>query len=135
MSSTTKRRGKSRKASTTRKEGVADLGTYVAFGLIWLFVWFLLFLTTPVYALTISIGLLVLLFGYVAMCTAQAYQGRKLLRWQKGLVRLPLILVGGGNLPVGDIEGTTTGRHAIFTIAILTILAVILTLFSFVYWT
>lgn len=94
-------------------EGLSDLGPYIGFALIWLFAYAVFYITLYEQSLVLSMGLLVGFFLYVTLMTARAHLGQKLFRWQKGLVRLPLIMAGGARTPVDQMKGTARGRLAV----------------------
>jgi hypothetical protein len=89
------------------------LGPYVGFLLIWLFAYALFYVTLYDYSLLLSMALLAGFFLYVAVMTARAQLGHKLFDWQKGLVRLPLLMAGGSRTPVEEMKHTGRGRLAV----------------------
>lgn len=123
-------RGKKHRHDSRRsEEKVSDLGPYVGFLLIWIFAGFLLYLVAPDFAtarfLTMGVG--AGFFLYVTLCTVYACLGRKLMGWQRGLVRLPLILVGAGKRPVASVKGSMAAVLAIVAALVISLVLIALT--------
>jgi len=114
MGSPGKKRGRSGKPRSTGRKGreLPDLGAYIAFAIIWIFFSGLMYLTAPAQAPMLSTAFLAGLALYVSVCVVNAYLGKKLFRWQRGLARLPLIVVGAGNRPVRSMKGEPAARNA-----------------------
>ena len=124
MASHAERKKRIHRPKGAEQQRVSDLGPYVAFILIWLFAYGVFYLTLPDYAAQLSLGLILALFLYVTLVTGRAYLGQRLYQWQKGLVRLPLMLAGGARTPVAEMKGTGTGRLAVLMSVILLLLSV-----------
>lgn len=96
-----------------RRRTPADLGSYVAFFLIWIFASGLFYIVANENAPVLSTGLLTVFAWYVVVCSVMAHRGRPLATWQRSLVRLPLITVGGGKQLVDSIKHTDRGRNTV----------------------
>ncbi|MCL4210790.1 MAG: hypothetical protein HRU76_04680 [Phycisphaeraceae bacterium] len=99
--------------SKPRRRTPADLGSYVAFFLIWVFASGLFYIVANENAPVLSTGLLAVFAWYVVVLCVQAHRGVALAKWQRSLVRLPLITVGGGKQLVDSIKRTDRGRHTV----------------------
>jgi hypothetical protein len=106
---------------------VSDLGPYIGFGIIWLFASTIIYLTAPGVGPLFATAALAGFFAYVTVCCARAHRGATLFRWQKGLVRLPLILTGSARTPVAAIAGERAGRNATIAAGVITLVLIVAT--------
>lgn len=113
MTSHAARKKRVHRPKGAQEQRLSDLGPYVAFILIWLFACGLFYLTLPDYARELGAGMIVGLFLYVTLLTGRAYLGQHLYHWQKGLVRLPLIMAGAARVPVDQTKAAAAGRLAL----------------------
>jgi len=123
MTSHAARKKRAHRPKGAEDQRISDLGPYVGFVLIWLFAYAVFYLTLTEYSLKLSVGLVVALFLYVTLMTGRAFLGQELYRWQRGLVRLPLIMAGASRMPVDQIKGTGAGRLAVFMSIVLLMLS------------
>jgi len=113
-------------AHPTRR--ISDIGPYVAFFLIWAFATLIAFLVAADIWMHLSLGLVAAFALYVTLCTSKAYAGQPLMQWQKGLVRLPLMIVGAGSERVDSIKGDSRVRTASIIALIVSIALIGLTI-------
>ncbi len=100
--------------TAARPATAGDFGPYVAFLLIWAFATGIFYLVWIDYWLVSSVALVAAMFLYVTALTIRAYLGHRLFRWQAGLVRLPLLMVGAGASPILQVKGTRSALAATF---------------------
>ena len=114
---------KDQTASRSAKTKRSDLGPYVGFFLIWLAISAGAKLTAPETAFVIAVAVLAAFSYYITYCTVRAYLGIKLYGWQRGLVRLPLILAGAGNKLVDSVHGKPEAIRAVLMSVVMSLLA------------
>lgn len=104
---------KDQTASRSNKAKRSDLGPYVGFIIIWLAISAGAKLTSPGTTLVVAVSVIAAFSYYITFCTVRAHLGLKLYGWQRGLVRLPLILAGAGNKLVDSVHGKPEAIRAV----------------------